>query len=69
MEQMITIQELEAAINRRLCQLPPGGGLTPALQLLATLYGQMIYGRLQVMAWDQLAPAVRAVLGEAGAGK
>ena len=64
MEQTITIQEVEAAINRRLCQVRPGDGLTPALQLLATLYGQMIYGRLQRVAVDKLTPEVRVVLGE-----
>lgn len=60
MAQLISIEELEATINRVLRSAPPvNGRLSPELCILAEIYGNMIYARARSVDLDQLAEDVR----------
>ncbi|MDD5708512.1 MAG: DUF3717 domain-containing protein [Kiritimatiellae bacterium] len=64
MSRNITIVQLEGAINRCKSERPFFNGVLPGdMRLLADLYGEMIYRRLDSVAVESLSPALLAVLG------
>lgn len=71
MVQLVSVQEVEATINRVRREKPPiNGRLSPELNVLAEIYGNMIYARAQSVDLDQLAenirPAAIQLLGNLG---
>lgn len=69
MAQIITVEALEATINRIRHEKPPvGGRLSPELRVLAEIYGNMIYDRAREVDLDQLPekiqPAALQLLGK-----
>lgn len=60
MAQLISVEEVEATINRVRGEKPPiNGRLSPELCVLAEIYGNMIYARVRSVDLDQLADHVR----------
>lgn len=60
MTQLISVEELEATINRVRREMPPvNGGLSPELCVLVEIYGNMIYARERSVDLDQLAENIR----------
>lgn len=60
MAQIITLEELEATINRVRLEKPPvGGRLSPELRVLAEIYGNVIYERAREVDLDQLPEKIR----------
>lgn len=71
MAQLISVEEVEATINRVRREKPPiNGRLSPELCVLAEIYGNMIYARARSVDLDQLAenirPAAVQLLGRSG---
>jgi len=57
---IITLEELEATINRVRLEKPPvGGRLSPELRVLAEIYGNVIYERAREVDLDQLPEKIR----------
>jgi len=68
--QIISVEELEATINRIRHEKPAvGGRLSPELRVLAEIYGNMIYEQARQVDLDQLPekirPAALQLLGKA----
>ena len=62
MAQPITIEELEAIINRiRIVAPPIDGELSPELRILAEIYSNMISDHIQLIDLDPLAEQIRPV--------
>lgn len=60
MAQVITVEALEATINRIRHENPPvGGRLSPELRILAEIYGRMIYERAREVDLDRLPENIR----------
>ena len=60
MAHIITIEELEATINRIRLEKPPvDGRLSPELRVLAEIYGNMIYERAREVDLDQLPEKIK----------
>lgn len=60
MAQIITVEELEATINRIRLEKPPvGGRLSPGLRVLAEIYGNMIYERAHEVDLNQLPEKIK----------
>lgn len=60
MAKIITLEELEATINRVRLEKPPvGGRLSPELRVLAEIYGNVIYERAREVDLDQLPEKIR----------
>lgn len=64
MARLISIEELEASINLARRTWQSGGGLSPALQILAEVYGKMIYDHARWLDIDQLSETARLVADE-----
>lgn len=65
MAQLISIEELEATINRALRAAPPvNGRLSPELCILAEIYGNMIYARARSVDLEQLADDIKPLAGK-----
>jgi hypothetical protein len=63
MAQVISIQELEAVINKALRGDPPVHGiLSPSLCILAEIYGVMIYERARAIDIDTLAEETKLLV-------
>lgn len=60
MAQLISVEELEATINRIRLEKPPVDGcLSPELRVLAEIYGNMIYERAREVDLDQLPERIK----------